>query len=242
MHRRLIGAIAALVLVGAVIGGLAWQRDRRSAAEASPSPSTDTTIETVVTTTPAAPLRVVILGDSYTQLDQWASEVADAANWDHENLALSGTGYVSTAGRSACGLDVCPNYHDRLITAAELVPDADVIVITGGVNDPTGTIVIDAVHATYSEARRLFPEATIVGFSPFGKATEYPESLVALRSIIRDEVSSVDGVYVDVGHPLADHPEWIRSDGLHPTDEGQHALAVAILAALRSRAPDLIGR
>ncbi|MEZ5228228.1 MAG: SGNH/GDSL hydrolase family protein [Acidimicrobiales bacterium] len=130
---------------------------------------------------------------------------------------------MSTAGRSACGLDVCPNYHDRLITAAELVPDADVIVITGGVNDPTGTIVIDAVHATYSEARRLFPEATIVGFSPFGKATEYPESLVALRSIIRDEVSSVDGVYVDVGHPLADHPEWIRSDGLHPTDEGQHA-------------------
>ncbi len=240
MHRRrTLSVLGLVVLTTAILWLTAWTRTRTDAGSSSPTTTTSSTTLTPIEV-PTEPLGVVILGDSYTQLDQWASEVATAANWDHDNLALSGTGYVSTAGRSACGLDICPNFGDQLDAAASLRPTPDVVIITGGVNDPTGEVVTDAVHDTYTKARALFPDATIVGFSPFGKATEFPDSLVTLRGIIRTEVEAIGGVFVDVGHPLADHPEFIRADGLHPNDEGQHLLALAILNALREQTPELL--
>ncbi len=240
MRSRPMVTVAGLVVLSAAAVGVT--ASSRNSTESIPTATTtvSTSSTTATATVPDEPLRVVILGDSYTQLDQWASEVADAANWDHVNLALAGTGYVSTAGRSACGLDFCSAFAGQVDAAARITPLPEVVIVTGGVNDPSGQLVAEAVHDTYAMARELFPNAIIVGFSPFGKATEYPDSLVTLRSLIRSEVVAVDGIYVDVGHPLGGHPELISGDGLHPTPEGQHVFARAILAALRTQAPELL--
>jgi lysophospholipase L1-like esterase len=63
-------------------------------------------------------------------------------------------------------------------------------------------------------------------------SSPYPAFLVGYGKIIKKEVKAVNGEYVKIGSPLAGHPEQIRADGVHPSDEGQRVLGRAVNEAL----------
>jgi hypothetical protein len=63
-------------------------------------------------------------------------------------------------------------------------------------------------------------------------ASPYPDFLVRYARVIQKEVEAVDGEYVEIGSPLADHRELVKSDGVHPTTEGQNVLGRAVNKAL----------
>lgn len=193
----------------------------------------------------AAPKPVIFLGDSYTAgtgasdpSRRWATLVATAQNWTIENRAFGSTGYVtSTSGSTAqagCAADSCPNYDQALATTTTAEPA--VVVVSGGRNDlnSVDTRFGDAVKKFYADVRAKFPSAKIVATSPIWDDDPAPARLGQIADAVKAGVEAVGGTYLDIGEPLAGHPEDVTADGIHPSDAGHQAIADALNAALKS--------
>ena len=78
------------------------------------------------------------------------------------------------------------------------------------------------------------PKATIVGISTVWNDTKTPDQMDDINEQVRTAIKQVDGVYLDIGQPLAGHRNWLQADDVHPTAKGQRELAKAIAGAIRS--------
>lgn len=186
-----------------------------------------------------APQLTVFLGDSYTAgagstQGSWPDLMAPRVKWKYKNLALGGTGYLQESGIEACGLDVCPNYLGRIPAIVDAKPTR--VIVAGGRNDVLRDQdeVRVAAGAFFQELRAQLPEAEIIALSPVWDASEPHNQLVTIADSVRQAVAAADGTYVDIGAPLAGHPELISTDSVHPNDAGHEALAVATQNALRA--------
>lgn len=109
---------------------------------------------------------------------------------------------------------------------------SDLVVFFGSTND--GVAPPDelrtAVGDDLARAKALAPNAKLLVIGPTWPTPEPPAEMVGARDILRDQATAAGAVFVD---PLAERwiaeaPQMIGGDGIHPTDEGHKYLAEKI--------------
>jgi len=108
---------------------------------------------------------------------------------------------------------------------------ADVVVVAGGRNDG-GRDISSAAHTLFTSLRAGLPEARIIAVEPMWDASAYPTFLREYSQIIEREVTTTRGEYLTIGNPLEKRPDLVQADMVHPTVEGQRALAEAVNRAI----------
>lgn len=236
MRRILAAAVLAAAL--ATTAGCAHEPPPVSEKVQAAYDKLATTKATIAPKPTSTPQMTVFIGDSYTAgagstQGAWPDRMAPRVKWKYENLALGGTGYLREGANRACGLAECPNYRGVIPEVVKVKPSR--VVVAGGRNDVL--LNQDEVRASaaafYKELSVKLPDAEIIALSPVWDATEPPAELAEIAESVRQAVTAVGGSYVDIGQPLAGHPELLSEDKVHPNDAGHEALAVAAQAALR---------
>lgn len=197
-----------------------------------PSPtSTPTTPAPAATETPAAaPAVVAFLGDSYTagagateSSSRWTSVLAAANGWVEVNLGEADSGYGTPGGDGR-------SYADRVADVVAAQPD--VVVVSGGRFDYSGSASADAVSAsisaTFTSLRAGLPEARIIAMGPIWDASELPSRLAEIADEVRAAAESAGATFVAIGQPFADQPDLLRADGILPNDAGYAKLSTTI--------------
>lgn len=187
--------------------------------------------------TPAPKPVIAFIGDSYTQGvgasnkgERWVQQVAAATGMYAENLGRGGTGYVTVAGKNACGLDVCLNY-------VQMIPDVlatnpATVVVAGGQNDFQAfandpAVVTAAVNQTFADLRAGLPNAKLVAVGPSTPWTISP-SVVAFDTAVQQAAASVNASYVSMIEPNVISRDMILEDGAHVNDTGHKAILTAL--------------
>ncbi len=196
------------------------------------------TVELSTGTTAAGSARpvVVAIGDSIMKghglpaAQDWPALLAAANHWDLTNLACDGAGFVKAGDANDCGDD----YSGLISKAGALHPS--LILISGSSNDlgEDNGQLLSETKAMLETLRKAVPAATIVGISTIWNDTKTPDQMDDINEQVRTAVKQVGGVYLDIGQPLAGHRNLLQADDVHPTAQGQRALAKAIAGAIRS--------
>lgn len=258
-HRTMLGVGAAALLVGAlaVVGANASTIADAASSVASPSiastsattaASSDTStpasagtaspsipVGASSTTTAAAPT-VVAIGDSImdghgTDADQaWPILVAADNGWAITNLSSDGAGFLQPG-------DDGTTFEAQVEHAAGL--DPDIVIISASTNDlGQDPNALDAATLTTMTAlRSALPNTQIIALSAFWGDTVPSDELDPINGAMQSAAQAVDARWVDIGQPLADRPDLMQSDDVHPTAEGLSVLAAAIEADLDPTAP-----
>lgn len=182
-------------------------------------------------TPPEVAVEVAFLGDSFTagarassKAHRWTTLLAREQGWIELNYGQGGTNYGTgspVTGGSA--------YAERLTDIVVSQPD---IVIISTAGNSLGQNQKPGIRETFQSLRDQLPSAHIVATSPYYGDKKFPHAFDSFSGEIRREVEAVDGVYLDIGHPLLGRAEAIAEDGGHPNDDGYELLAEAIGNAL----------
>lgn len=188
--------------------------------EPSPSPST-------------TPLRVVTLGDSLMSgfglepQQAWPTLLAGRAHVWLTNLACPGMGFVV---QGDCGT----TYAGLIPAVAALQPQ--LLIVESSSNDfwededEIRTDTVDTVDQLHAAA----PDARIVGLSTiWNDDPDVPADTKVTSDALKDAVDRAGGTFIDIGQPLAGHPEWMQEDDVHPTPRGQRAIEQTVMSALQ---------
>lgn len=196
-----------------------------------------------------APIRAIIMGDSYTEggsnvagvndLSNYAAQTAQLLGWgDFFKSGVAGTGYLSAPGGTL-------KFRDRLATDVyPFKPEA--LVIAGGVNDPIVGLQ-DEAKALFDDIQAKLP-TTIVFV--VGSWDPKQEQFVADKSAaIRAAVGTRPNFYFldnigekwQTGNGRVNAPNgsgnadtFVSADGGHPTQAGHDDLARRLAADIKS--------
>ncbi|MEO6941801.1 MAG: SGNH/GDSL hydrolase family protein [Terrimesophilobacter sp.] len=216
---RRLGAVAAFIACALLLAGCGNSNTHFAAAARSSAPK----------------MTVVAIGDSIMRgnglspAQAWPALVAASNNWSLTNLACDGAGFVALGVANQCGSD----FSGLVAKAASLHPA--LILISGSSNDlgVDDGLLGAQTDAVVTALRSAIPTATIVGISTVWNDTDAPHQIADINTQVRDAVKQAGGVYLDIGQPLTGHADWLQSDDVHPTAEGQEVLAMAIDGAIR---------
>jgi capsular exopolysaccharide synthesis family protein len=228
--RPVIRAAVAIVATVAVTAATILLSTHPTPAQAGTIPAAPTATATATTTTTKK--TAAFIGDSLVQGTEGgslATGVAGQLGWKSVNLGRGGTGYVTSAGKSGCGLAYCPPFPMMAADAAAAAPD--VVVVSGGENDGDADVSA-AASMLFTQLRTSLPKARIIVVAPLWRASVYPESMVTIRAQVKSAAKAAGVTYVDIGNPLQDRPELITSDGVHPTKQGYALLSKTIANAI----------
>ena len=166
---------------------------------------------------------VYFIGDSYTggsPMDsgtRWPAMISQDNAYFERALGVGLSGYVQ---RGTDGT----TYLDRINTS--LLQDADMVVISGGLNDVRRTPepqIAPAVHETFARVRELAPEVPVVVLSVLAPAPD--PKINRMNAVLKAEAQGINAVFLDVTNVLIGAPGSIGSDKTHPTDAGHRLLA-----------------
>jgi acyl-CoA thioesterase-1 len=210
-----LGAIAVIAAAAMVLAG----------CSAAPSFSATATL--------VADPSVVAIGDSImrghglTPDQAWPALMAAHDDWQLDNLACDGAGFLAVGDSSECG----GTFASLVAQAVALHPRT--IIIEGSSNDfgESNSSLMPETLAQLKELRAALPHAQIIGLSTIWGDTAVPAQLADVDQQVRTAVTSIGGVFLDIGQPLGGHPEWMQSDDVHPTTAGQVAIYAAVQAA-----------
>lgn len=191
-----------------------------------------------------APLPVAMfIGDSYThgtgatsEANRWSSLVSDAEGWQEMNIALGGTGYLTTAGVNGCGKDYCENY---LEVVQNLDPDTsqpNVIFVSGGQNDFSAwaadpEAVTAAINQTFAELRAKYPDTRIVANGP-SIIGDVNDNVRAFDAAVQEAAAAVGAEYISMIDPDVIDRSMDAGDGGHVNDSGHTAIAERVIQNL----------
>ncbi|MDR6909271.1 lysophospholipase L1-like esterase [Rhodococcus fascians] len=225
-RRTVLISIAVSVLVVAFSGIVGWQIGSRSEAPQAATP-------TPVSIPDSVPV-VAFLGDSYSKGigassngQRWTTLVSAAMGWSELNLAEGGSGYTTTY------LGQKTDYAIKLDVVAAAQPD--IVVVSGGRNDyEAGTASVTGAVASslFSAIEAAAPNTELIVTSPIWDSTEPPADFATLIDGVKAATASAEARYLDIGETLADHPDMIDPDGLHPNNGGHQIIASAVVSAL----------
>ena len=224
--RTVLVSIVVSVLVVAFSGIVGWQIGSRSETPSASPPLTPFIPESVPV--------VVFLGDSYskgigasTNGKRWTTLVSAAMGWSELNLAEGGSGYTTSY------LGQKTDYAIKLDIVAAAQPD--ILVVSGGRNDyEAGTSSITGAVAVslFQAIKAAAPNTEVIVTSPIWDSTVPPADFATLIDGVKTATESAGARYLDIGEPLADHPDMIDPDGLHPNDAGHRTIAGAVIDVL----------
>ncbi|MFC5928528.1 SGNH/GDSL hydrolase family protein [Cryobacterium melibiosiphilum] len=211
-HRVILG-IAALGVVGAVA---------LTIANLSPAPTSPTAAQF-----PDGPT-VAFYGDSYTlgtgasdPALRWSTLISVPRGWNEVNPSVNGLGFVNNRS-SLPGQDLVEQVIDA---------DPDIVIVTMGLNDnfsmPAAADEIQAaIRDDLGALARSLPEARIVVVEPFWYTDARPESVDQISGWAQAGAQAIDADFIaGASRWIEGHPEWIGSDGLHPSDAGYAEIA-----------------
>jgi lysophospholipase L1-like esterase len=236
---QLIGLITlAVIVLAAVAGLLIKQRADAQSAEAAAASYTPAPL--FESQTPQKQTTVAFIGDSYTagtgasdKAHRWSSLVSKDLGWQESNLALGGTGYVTTAGKDGCGLDFCPAYTGVAADVVKAKPD--VVIVSGGRNDrwKSADEVSAAADKLFNDLRSGLPDAKIYVDAPIWDDDPAPAPMAQIKSAVIAAAAKHGVTVLDIGEPLAGRADAVVKDGVHPNDTGHALIAKAVEGALK---------
>lgn len=167
---------------------------------------------------------------------RWTSNAAWTLGWSELNQARGGTGYVGAS--DVCGWETCPNYRGVLEELDDNYTPS-IVVVAGGSNDVSATDreFAEAARLTFTAIREKYPDTQILALPPTWVDGRYPNSAVTREEAVRAAATDAGGTYLDIGHPILEHPEWITDDGIHPDARGYLLYADRVVEAYRSVFP-----
>lgn len=228
---------ATLIAIGVTVAGLAGCASVDRVVEAGPDRSTTTTTASATTSPtsttvgrPATPPRVVVIGDSITNLTDEAlrRQLADVGVELH---------VVATNGATA----------KEMLAEARPIADqpAGQVIVNVGTNDVFKKVETQRTLARVEELLALFPKARCVHlvtvnekiFSFDGGVDDRIRAVnLELRRLAdRDRVEIIDwSSIVERSYAGGTESELIASDTVHPTNQGRERLAKAYTGAITS--------
>jgi lysophospholipase L1-like esterase len=242
---------AALVLaIGIAVAGIIWGLKTASSATISSASVAEmnsraqsavaSAVASAEAKTEAEALakRTVFIGDSYSQgtgasrdSRRWTTLVSSAEGWQEINLALGGTGYLTTASTSGCGKAGCPNYVQMVAKAAAAKPGR--VVVAGGQNDFSSDFndVEPMINKTYADLRAALPKATFIAVGPSVIGDVTPQ-IVKFDAAVQKAAASVGAQYISLIDPDILNESMAAPDGVHVDDAGHTAIAKAVESKL----------
>lgn len=231
-----LGVVISLVSLG-ISTAQGWNETRDIASTWSVTDSTDT----VATPLSAQHRRsVAVIGDSYTAGTQeggmgergWPALVWRRLSEQGLSIASTvdatgGSGYVNPGPFGVTFQDAV----DRTISA-----DDEVVVMFGGTND-VGLPVAEleaAARRAMQTVRERAPQATLIVVGPVWPGPQPSDGARATDDTLRRVALSAGATFVDaIGEAwLADTPELIGADAVHPNDGGHRYLADRLSAVI----------
>ena len=185
--------------------------------------------DTMATSTPTGPL-VAFYGDSYTlgtmassPAKRWSTIVSRDHDWREFNPSHNGLGFIRNRSLFGPG--------DLIITK-----HPDIVIMTLGVNHnfafpEAANAIHTQVGAGSTRLKRALPHGRFIVVEPSWYADDRPPSM----NIIGGWVMAAAEIHIDyisgASHWVEHHPKWMASEGLHPNDGGNAALAGRMDAA-----------
>ncbi|MDR2323198.1 MAG: SGNH/GDSL hydrolase family protein [Microbacterium sp.] len=187
-----------------------------------------------VTDASAAGPTVVAIGDSIMEghglaPDQaWPALLAQRYGWRLTNLASDGSGFA-TAGNNG------DTFADQVAVALTLHPS--IVIISGSSNDVdrTPSTLSADTEQTLQTLRAGLPDAQILVVSPVWSDTPEPDRLASIDVQTAGDAQGIGARVIDIGQPLSGRADLMLPDDVHPTAQGQQAIAQAVARALATR-------
>jgi len=228
-------ALGAFALVVLAVSGYAIHREDEPVS--SPA-GIDVGAPPAISARPVA----AFIGDSYTQgkgatspQTRWVSLVAKHERWDTLDFGRGGTGYVTTADSSGCGLQYCPSYPQMIPTVEQYRPS--VIVVAGGQNDfaawdedPAATAA--SVDGFYAKLRTTFPKARIIAVGPSTPQPAVTLQVAAFSATVQTAAAREGAQFVSLIDPNPIQQADLLPDHQHVDDRGHAAIAAQIEKAI----------
>ncbi|MDL9979995.1 SGNH/GDSL hydrolase family protein [Microbacterium sp. ASV49] len=198
-------------------------------ASADPTPSETATPAPASVSTPQV---VVTIGDSIMAAqgldtdEGWPELLATGTPSTLVNLACSGAGFIAVG---TCGT----NYAGLIDQAAHAQPT--LVIVESSSNDmgQSDDAIDEATSDTMATLRTAVPGATIVALSTvWNEQASPPEEVASSSTAIQRAAAAEHAIYLNLGQPLEGHPEWMQSDDVHPTADGQRVLAETVRTQL----------
>jgi lysophospholipase L1-like esterase len=172
---------------------------------------------------------LVVIGDSYSQgwdnTVVWPELFAEAHGYRLENLSISGTGYVNTAGATT--------FVERIRQAD--VADPSLILFAGSRNDVLSSAdeVRAAARDAFAVARKRFPDARVIAVGPIWDSSDPIPAVEAINAGVARAAEAAGVEFIDaLAANWLRNPSVIHPDGIHATDDGQQDLADGIAASI----------
>jgi acyl-CoA thioesterase-1 len=171
--------------------------------------------------------QVVAIGDSIAvgkgvrPGEAWPALIAAQHGWALTDVAVSGSGFVKAGWNGQ-------TYRQQVDTALGLHPDYILIAATRNDRDQDPALVVASAGRLLGELRDAFPRARVIGITAIWGADRPPATLQTVDGILERAVTAVHGTFLDIGYPLAGHPELVQADGIHPNAAGERAVATVI--------------
>ncbi|NRG39547.1 hypothetical protein GTU73_09340 [Rathayibacter sp. VKM Ac-2804] len=243
MTRRLVASVMLLGAGALALAGCSSASGSPAGGDGAPTSAT-ATAAALPTPTPdplsdSAPLalggtlpagaRVTIVGDSIVRglgLDPgqaWPALVGDDLGWTVDNLGCDGGGFIEPGD---CGVAI----GDRAEEIADTRPDAIVLIASSNDLGWTPEEVADAMGPAVQAIAQASPSAQLIALDSVWGPDPRPEDLDAYDAALVDAVDAAGGFALEYPDPL--RPDGLLAeDGVHPTAQGQAALADAFVLA-----------
>jgi|KBSSwiStaDraftv2_1062776.scaffolds.fasta_scaffold00836_2 lysophospholipase L1-like esterase len=180
--------------------------------------------------------QVSVIGDSFTSgslqggvgPNGWPALVRKILGDEDVDVEIR---YAPEAGAGYATVGNSGGVFDNQVSAVVGIA-SELVVFFGSTND--GVAPPDELRKSVAEdfarAKALAPHAKLLVIGPTWLTTDPPTEMQRVRDILRDESSAAGAVFVDplAEHWIADRPQLIGGDGIHPTDEGHRYLAMKI--------------
>ncbi len=221
LPRRLLVVVAGLSALAMLSGCAAVAAERSVAADAKAASAQHS----------PATVTAVAIGDSISHgrgvlpAQAWPEQVAATRKWALDDVAINGSGFAKQGWGGF-------TYDAQVDTALRLHPR--IVLIAATRNDLTvdDRVLRARTGQVLDRIRSALPDATIIGTSAVWGDNTPPARLSAVDAVVRQAVTGVGGTFLDLGFPLAGHPELLQADHIHPNAAGQGVVAGVVERAL----------
>lgn len=172
--------------------------------------------------------------------DNWPTDLASLLGSSHIHLINLGIPDITLHDALSLELPIALDSHPDLVTiwlgVNDIVAKVPANAYANDLNTLLSRLRANAPHARIAIAN--IPNLTLLPAFAGANQQALTQQIQAYNAIIASAAPRYQAILVDLtlqSYNLQDHPEYISSDGLHPTDIGYQQLAKLFYQALQHR-------